>query len=246
MYTDLIPQALIIGSVQAAVYWTEEGVKAIRLEKENEFVDCSRQASLLLDLQAENRLLTKISHEQLHEALAFWSRSHRVLNFLIGGMDTGLSDKTRRLGLELAEQETLANPYMLAFARNRLLGCILPEDADIQGAERLSKSLKSCLSIFRDLSNVRQYIKPVTRVLKNLIFFEFPLLTSREEFYRDLVDRSDSESSAEIAKRVARSREIQLERYKGTKIHCNAQMTPRFIKKYCELDASGNRMLELV
>ena len=64
--------------------------------------------------------------------------------------------------------------------------------------------------------------------------------------YRDLVDRSDSESSAEIAKRVARSREIQLERYKGTKIHCNAQMTPRFIKKYCELDASGNRMLELV
>ncbi|AJE04319.1 YifB family Mg chelatase-like AAA ATPase [Geobacter pickeringii] len=64
--------------------------------------------------------------------------------------------------------------------------------------------------------------------------------------YRDLVDRSDSESSAEIAKRVARSREIQLERYKGTKIHCNAQMTPRFIKKYCELDPAGNRMLELV
>ena len=36
------------------------------------------------------------------------------------------------------------------------------------------------------------------------------------------------------------------ERYKGTKIHCNAQMTPRFIKKFCELDANGNRMLELV
>ena len=64
--------------------------------------------------------------------------------------------------------------------------------------------------------------------------------------YRDLVDRSDSESSAEIAMRVARSREIQLERYKGTKIHCNAQMTPRFIRKHCELDATGNRMLELV
>jgi predicted ATPase with chaperone activity len=32
----------------------------------------------------------------------------------------------------------------------------------------------------------------------------------------------------------------------GTKIHCNAQMTQRFIKKYCELDAAGNRMLEMV
>jgi magnesium chelatase family protein len=64
--------------------------------------------------------------------------------------------------------------------------------------------------------------------------------------YRDLADRGEAESSVAIAKRVEQSRELQLERYKGTKIHCNAQMTPRFIKKYCELDASGNRMLELV
>jgi len=64
--------------------------------------------------------------------------------------------------------------------------------------------------------------------------------------YRDLADRGEAESSADVAQRVERSREIQLERYKGTKIHCNAQMTPRFIKKHCELDNAGNRMLELV
>jgi len=64
--------------------------------------------------------------------------------------------------------------------------------------------------------------------------------------YRDLADRSEAESSAAIARRVEHSRELQLDRYKGTKIHCNAQMTPRFIKKYCELDPAGNRMLELV
>ena len=61
-----------------------------------------------------------------------------------------------------------------------------------------------------------------------------------------VADRGDAESSAEVARRVERSREIQLERYKGTKIHCNAQMTPRFIRKYCELDPAGSRMLELV
>ena len=64
--------------------------------------------------------------------------------------------------------------------------------------------------------------------------------------YRDLADRSEAENSAAVAMRVECSRKIQLERYKGTKIHCNAQMTPRFIKKYCELDPAGNRMLELV
>lgn len=64
--------------------------------------------------------------------------------------------------------------------------------------------------------------------------------------YRDLADRSEAESSADISQRVERSRHIQQQRYSGTKIHCNAQMTPRFIKKFCELDANGNRMLEMV
>lgn len=64
--------------------------------------------------------------------------------------------------------------------------------------------------------------------------------------YRDLADRSDGESSQKISLRVERSRELQRERFKGSKVHCNAHMTPRFIKKFCETDAAGNRMLELV
>ena len=64
--------------------------------------------------------------------------------------------------------------------------------------------------------------------------------------YRDLADQTDSESSASIAGRVEAARKLQLERFKGTKIHSNAQMTPRLIRKHCELDAAGNRLLELV
>ncbi|HEY3309441.1 MAG TPA: YifB family Mg chelatase-like AAA ATPase [Desulfuromonadaceae bacterium] len=64
--------------------------------------------------------------------------------------------------------------------------------------------------------------------------------------YRDLSDRGEAESSQAIALRVARSRDIQQERYRGTRIHCNAQMTPRYIKKHCELDNAGSRMLEVV
>lgn len=64
--------------------------------------------------------------------------------------------------------------------------------------------------------------------------------------FRDLADRSEGESSAQVARRVDRSRQVQLERFRNTRIHCNAQMTPRFIRKYCELDEAGNRMLEMV
>jgi magnesium chelatase family protein len=64
--------------------------------------------------------------------------------------------------------------------------------------------------------------------------------------YRDLADRAEGESSSLIAGRVEAAREIQLERFKGTRVHCNAQMMPRQIRKYCEPDSGGHRLLELV
>jgi magnesium chelatase family protein len=64
--------------------------------------------------------------------------------------------------------------------------------------------------------------------------------------YRDLADRADGESSAAIAGRVGKARDVQMERFKGTRVHCNAQMTSRQIRKYCEPDAGGHRLLEVV
>jgi magnesium chelatase family protein len=64
--------------------------------------------------------------------------------------------------------------------------------------------------------------------------------------YRDLADRAEGESSASIAARVERARDIQLTRFRGTKVHCNAQMTSRHIRKFCEPDAAGHRLLEIV
>ncbi|MBI1919807.1 MAG: YifB family Mg chelatase-like AAA ATPase [Geobacter sp.] len=63
--------------------------------------------------------------------------------------------------------------------------------------------------------------------------------------YRELADRSDAESSASISNRVETSREVQRERFKGTKVHCNAHMTPRLIRKHCEPDTAGHRLLEM-
>jgi magnesium chelatase family protein len=62
--------------------------------------------------------------------------------------------------------------------------------------------------------------------------------------YRDLASRDSGESSREIKKRIDKSRKIQLERFKGMKIYCNAQMSNRHIKKFCQIDETSQKLLE--
>lgn len=63
--------------------------------------------------------------------------------------------------------------------------------------------------------------------------------------YEDLHSTRNTETSTEIRKRVVRAREVQLERYsKSTSVYSNALMKPRLIKKYCQLDSSGEDILK--
>ena len=63
--------------------------------------------------------------------------------------------------------------------------------------------------------------------------------------YRDLASREPGESSREIKKRIDSARKTQLNRFKGLKIYCNAQMTNRHIKKFCQIDEASQKLLEL-
>ncbi len=63
---------------------------------------------------------------------------------------------------------------------------------------------------------------------------------------RKLVDRKPSESSAAIAGRVLKAREIQMERFSGDGIFCNAAMNNRLIEKYCLLSVPCKELLEKI
>jgi magnesium chelatase family protein len=63
--------------------------------------------------------------------------------------------------------------------------------------------------------------------------------------YRDLASREVGESSREMKKRIDSSRRVQLNRLKGLKIYCNAQMTNRHIKKFCSIDEASQKLLEM-
>jgi magnesium chelatase family protein len=63
--------------------------------------------------------------------------------------------------------------------------------------------------------------------------------------YRDLASRESGESSREMKNRIDAARRVQLNRLKGMKIYCNAQMTNRHIKKFCQIDEASQRLLEM-
>ena len=64
--------------------------------------------------------------------------------------------------------------------------------------------------------------------------------------YKDLRSTSEPENSARILERVIRARHIQLTRFTSRKerLYCNAQMSPRHIRAFCELSPDCERLLE--
>ena len=63
---------------------------------------------------------------------------------------------------------------------------------------------------------------------------------------RKLVNRPPAESSAAVAARVLKAREIQKERFKDEGIFCNSAMNNRQIEKYCPLSEDCKLLLERI
>ena len=62
--------------------------------------------------------------------------------------------------------------------------------------------------------------------------------------YQELASKDAGESSAVIRTRVNTARTIQLQRFHKTKIHANAQMGTREIKRYCIVKDDAEKLLE--
>lgn len=62
--------------------------------------------------------------------------------------------------------------------------------------------------------------------------------------YNQLSDSEAGEPSAAIRERVNAARKIQLERFKGTNVSCNAKMTSALTRKYCVLTEDAAKILE--
>ncbi|WP_370900796.1 YifB family Mg chelatase-like AAA ATPase [Chryseobacterium gossypii] len=63
--------------------------------------------------------------------------------------------------------------------------------------------------------------------------------------FEQLAEKRKGEKSEDIRKRVLIAREIQYERYKDLKINYNAQIGPKEIERFCELDAESFRLIKM-
>ncbi|MGD0794655.1 MAG: YifB family Mg chelatase-like AAA ATPase [Dehalococcoidales bacterium] len=71
------------------------------------------------------------------------------------------------------------------------------------------------------------------------IFVEVPHID-----YEKLTDTSRSETSAKVQARVTAARNRQLERFIGTKLTCNAEMTPAEIRELCKVEDAAQSLLK--
>lgn len=62
--------------------------------------------------------------------------------------------------------------------------------------------------------------------------------------YSELKDKKAGECSAKIRARVIKARKLQQERFAGTNIHCNSQMTRKEVVKFCKLEEEATVLME--
>ena len=61
--------------------------------------------------------------------------------------------------------------------------------------------------------------------------------------YEKLVEDKPVETSERVRERVKAAHQIQLERFRGTKLSCNADMTPKEVKEFCTPEQTAQSLL---
>ncbi len=62
--------------------------------------------------------------------------------------------------------------------------------------------------------------------------------------YEKLADKRNVENSEMVRKRVQAARERQLQRFKGTRLTCNAEMGPSEVREFCGVEPSAEKLLK--
>lgn len=90
--------------------------------------------------------------------------------------------------------------------------------------------------------NVQKYLNKISGPLLDRIDIHIEVTPVG---FNELSSQRLSESSECIRKRVITARQIQSERYKKKRdMHCNAQMDSKMLKQFCQVDETGNKLLQ--
>jgi magnesium chelatase family protein len=88
---------------------------------------------------------------------------------------------------------------------------------------------------------IQRYVSKISGPLLDRIDIHIDMPAVR---FQELRQEAGGEASDAIRTRVMKTRERQLSRFQGEKIYCNAQMSSRQIRKYCNIAPDSERLLE--
>src|SRR5579872_894828 len=88
---------------------------------------------------------------------------------------------------------------------------------------------------------IQRYVSKISGPLLDRIDIHIDMPAVR---FQELRQDAGGETSDRIRERVVAARKRQLARYQGEKIYCNAQMSPRQLRKYCDISTDCERLLE--
>ena len=88
---------------------------------------------------------------------------------------------------------------------------------------------------------IRKYVNKISGPLLDRIDIHIEVTGIK---FSKLQSNQKVENSKEIKNRVNKARKIQIERYKEYNIYSNAELTPKLIEKFCELNDASKIILE--
>jgi magnesium chelatase family protein len=88
---------------------------------------------------------------------------------------------------------------------------------------------------------IQRYLRRISGPLLDRIDIHIDVPPLR---YRDMTAETAGEPSTAIRERVGRARRLQADRFKKSKIFCNATMGPKQVRRYCQIAEDGQRLLE--
>lgn len=89
---------------------------------------------------------------------------------------------------------------------------------------------------------ISRYMGKISRPL--LDRFDMTIRVDRPRYEQLTKNTMENLDTATMREAVLRAADIQKERYKGTKIHSNADLSARNVKKYCKIDDAGEDFLK--
>lgn len=89
---------------------------------------------------------------------------------------------------------------------------------------------------------IKQYLSKISGPLLDRMDIHIEVQSME---YEKMQDNTLIETSEEIRNRVNQARKIQLKRYEECSIFSNSELTPKLIKRFCELDESSQKILAI-